>query len=93
MGLVSRLWGGSSSSHTCTCRSCGKNLRPFVQAGSASPFEQPAMPKIEQDHGFVCEQCHSTVCPVCSGRRGGELGLRQFVCTACGHTPLATLYR
>jgi hypothetical protein len=94
MGLFSRLLGGKpNSSRGCICKACGKPLRPFVETASASPLDQPLLPRIEQDHVFVCERCHNAVCPVCSGRRGGELGLRQFVCTTCGHTPLETLHR
>jgi rubrerythrin len=79
-----------------TCAACGKLLRPFpVAKGSFAGTVGSAMnlPKIEADHGFVCEQCQSTVCPVCSGKKAGQLGVRAFVCTQCGHQPLKTIYR
>ncbi len=87
MGLFSRLIGGGTR---CACSSCGKQLRPYADSGSGM---LDAAPKIEQDHGFRCERCHALVCPVCSGQRASQLGLREFVCTSCGHTPLRTLHR
>ena len=87
MGLFSRLLGHATQ-HTCT--SCGKLLRPFDQRGGV-PGLGESLPKIEHDNGFTCERCHQTVCPACSGQRAGQLGLRDFVCTSCGHTPLRTL--
>ena len=89
MGLFSRLLGGSTS---CSCSACGKALRPYAaQAGFGAVLD--SAPKIEPDHGFCCERCHKIVCPVCSGRRAGQLGLKEFVCTSCGHAPLRTLHR
>jgi hypothetical protein len=90
MGLFSRIFGRRHGTN-CACSSCGKQLRPFAQGGRGG--DGLSLPKIEHDHGFCCERCHKIVCPVCSGQRAGQLGLREFVCTACGHTPLRTLHR
>jgi DNA-directed RNA polymerase subunit RPC12/RpoP len=87
MGLFSRLLRGGTR---YACAKCSKPLRPFGQVGTASGA---SLPKIEHDHGFACERCHQTVCPACAGQRAAQLGLREFVCTSCGHTPLHTLIR
>jgi DNA-directed RNA polymerase subunit RPC12/RpoP len=89
MGIFSRLLGGRAG---CACSSCGKQLRPYAPPGGFGAALD-LNPKIEQDHGFRCERCQKMVCPVCSGQRAGQLGLRDFVCTSCGHTPLRTLHR
>ena len=89
MGIFSRLLGGGTRR---ICASCGKQLRRFDQQG-ATQADGASLPKIEHDHGFACERCHQIVCPACSGQRAGQLGLRDFVCTSCGHTPLRTLVR
>lgn len=91
MGLLSRLFGGGQR-----CAACNKQLRKFPARGgrfSGTMGQLLATPKMEPDHGFVCDACTAIICPVCSGKRSSELGTRQFVCTECGHSPLATIYR
>lgn len=78
------------------CDHCGQQLRPFPVRGGmwSGTLEQLAsMPKIEADHGFVCEGCGKTICPVCAGKRASELGVREFVCPGCGHRPMRTIFR
>ena len=78
------------------CAHCGKQLRPFPVRGgmwSSTLGQLASMPKIEADHGFVCEGCGKTICPVCAGNRASELGVREFVCTECGHRPMKKIYR
>lgn len=78
-----------------SCASCSKALRPFaVASGSWSgTVEELGQMKIEPDHGFVCDSCRAVICPVCSGKKASELGVREFVCTQCGTKPLRTIYR
>ena len=81
---------------TKNCAQCGKKLKPFPVSGgmwSGTLGELASRPQIEADHGFVCEKCEKTICPVCAGKRASELGVREFVCTECGHHPLKTIYR
>lgn len=78
------------------CASCGKTLRAFPVPGgpwSGTLGQMSSMPKIEADHGFVCEGCAKTICPVCAGKKASALGVRQFVCPECGHMPMKTIYR
>jgi DNA-directed RNA polymerase subunit RPC12/RpoP len=78
------------------CAHCSKTLRPFPVSGgpwSGTLGQLNSMPKIEADNGFVCEGCGKTICPVCAGKRASELGVREFVCTECGHRPLKKIYR
>jgi hypothetical protein len=92
---LKRLFPGGHSMPRA-CASCQKPLRPFGAPGgmwSGTLGEMLSMPKIEADNGFVCEACGKAVCPVCSGKKAGTLGVREFVCTHCGHRPLKTIYR
>lgn len=78
------------------CVACQKPLRPFSIASgmwSGTLSDQRSMPRIEPDNGFECDSCGHTICPICSGRKASELGIRAFVCTYCGYSPLATIYR
>ncbi len=77
------------------CASCGIPLRrfPTVPGPWTGTLDEFAQLKIEPDHGFVCESCGAIVCPVCSGKKSGELGVRQFVCTRCGARPLHIIFR
>lgn len=78
------------------CASCHKSLKPFSSPGgmwAGTISDLTNLPKIEPDSGFVCEGCSQTICPVCSGKKAGELGIREFVCTECGYKPLKTVYR
>lgn len=78
------------------CACCSKKLRPFPVPGgqwSGTIGELASLPKIEENNGFVCENCGSLICPVCAGKKASELRVRQFVCTECGFMPLRTLYR
>ncbi|MBN2031248.1 hypothetical protein JW824_13520 [bacterium] len=78
------------------CACCSKNLRRFPISGgpwSETIGELSSMPRIEADHGFVCDECGSVICPVCAGKKASEMGVRQFVCTECGYMPLKTIYR
>ena len=77
------------------CAACGKSLRPFsLLAHALGDTTGGAMgrPKIEADHGFVCEQCQNTICEACSFKKSEQMGVRAFVCTECGHQPLKTFY-
>lgn len=88
--------GGAQGAGARRCASCGKSVRPFAMAGGAwsgTLAEAMALPSIEPDHAYICEKCGVAVCPVCSGRRASQLGVRAFVCTSCGHMPLGTIYR
>jgi len=78
------------------CASCSKSLRPFqVPSGmyATTVSDLLKMPKIEPDNGFKCEGCGGVICPVCSGKKASAIGIREFVCTECGHRPLRTIYR
>lgn len=80
-----------------TCISCKKPVRPFKGArggrwsGTAEQFM--ALPKIEADNAFVCEQCNAIICPVCLGAKTSALGSTEFVCVQCGHKPVKTIFR
>ena len=87
---------GSKRKNGERCANCGKNVTPFPGPGgmwSGTVGELASMPQIESHHAFVCEDCHSTICPVCLGKKASELGVRMFVCTQCGHKPVKTIYR
>ena len=78
------------------CHACSRAIEPFRQSGgmlAGTLGDLGGLPRIEAYHGLVCDSCGMMSCPVCSGRKAGELGLRTFVCTACGHTPLTTVFR
>jgi len=81
---------------TRRCHQCGRVVQPFSMGGgmwSGTTGDLLSMPKIEAHHGFVCDGCGAVSCPVCSGRLATERGRREFVCTACGHAPITTIYR
>lgn len=84
-----------SGSKVAICSACWKVLKPFpVPAGPwAGTIEDLKGIKLGPDHALVCDQCVGVVCLVCSGEKASELGMREFVCTACGHSPLRKVYR
>ena len=79
------------------CASCGQRVRPYAGprggAWSGTADQLASLPKIEPDNAFLCEQCGAMICPICAGRKASELGVRTFVCTKCGHTPVKTIFR
>jgi len=92
MGILSKLFGGSGRK----CATCGKSVRPLGGRGgmwSGTAAQLLSMPKIEADNAFVCDKCGATICPVCSGNKASDMGIREFVCTQCGHRPIKTIYR
>lgn len=76
-----------------SCAACNKVIKPLSVQGGMWGGTVADMPKIESDNGFVCESCGHIICVVCSGKKGSERGIREFVCTKCGHSPLKTFYR
>jgi len=88
MSIFQNLFGGGSR-----CNACHKKIRRFSVPGGRWSGTIDQLPRIEPDHAFVCEKCGAKVCPVCSGKRAGELGMKALVCTECGHSPLKTIYR
>lgn len=74
------------------CISCGTTVEPFPVASGMWSGTLGNIPKIEAYHAFVCESCGAHVCPVCSGKKATALGVREFVCTQCGHRPMKTIY-
>lgn len=90
--LVKSLLTGAAQ---VKCACCSKSIRPFpVPPGPwTGTVNELSKLKIESDHGFVCDACNAVVCPVCSGKKASELGVREFVCSQCGAKPLKTIYR
>jgi hypothetical protein len=79
-----------------SCHTCARAIEPFgLPRGTfvGTVGDLGSLPKIEPHHGFVCERCGKISCPVCSGRRATQENVRAFICTACGHRPLKTIYR
>ncbi len=86
----------SKKSPGARCATCQKTLRPFpLPSGMmvTTLGAMSSMPRIDADNGFRCEGCGKIICPVCSGKRASAMGMREFVCTECGHRPLKTIYR
>lgn len=78
------------------CHECSRAIEPFGMAGgtwTGSLDDLATLPAIQTHNGFVCNSCGKVSCPVCSGRKASERGVREFVCTACGHSPISTIYR
>jgi hypothetical protein len=92
------LAGGGPAEKVATgpkCVSCEKAVKSFPHAGGmfGGTVSDLSDMKLEADHAFRCESCQNLVCPVCSGKKASELGIREFVCPKCSHRPLKTIFR